>query len=94
MRGFGQIFILLVLLTLSACAAKQTGRDSCSAQLDAAWRELDIAKAEGFSGTVSYSKAVGLLSLAKTQQTIERYPSCIEKAQRARFYIAQSRKGQ
>jgi len=89
------VFWLFVATTvLAACAGKQVGRDSCGAQLDAAWRELDIAKAEGFSGTVSYSKALGLLSLAKGQQTIERYPSCVEKAQRARFYIGQSRKGQ
>jgi hypothetical protein len=94
MRVIGFVSIAMLLVLLPACAGKQAGRDGCSSQLDAAWRELDIAKAEGFSGTVSYSKAVGLLSLAKTQQTIERYPSCIEKAQRARYYIAQSRKGQ
>lgn len=86
--------IMVMMAMLSGCAARQTGRDACGAQLDAAWRELELAKAEGFSGAVSYGKAVGLLSLAKTQQTIERYPSCVEKAQRARFYIAQSRKGQ
>lgn len=84
---------LLSMSTLFACAGKVAGRDSCAAQLDAAWKELDLAKAEGFAGTVSYSKAVGLLSLAKGQQTIERFPGCIEKAKRARFYIAQSRKG-
>jgi hypothetical protein len=41
--------------------------------VDAAWRELDIAKAEGFAGTVSYGKAVGLLTGARTRQTFERY---------------------
>ena len=86
--------LIVMLGLLSACAGKQVGRDGCAAQLDAAWRELDIAKAEGFSGTVSYGKAMGLLSLAKTQQTVEAYTGCMEKAKRARFYIAQSRKGQ
>lgn len=81
-------------LLLTGCAAKQAGRDTCAAQLDAAWNELDIAKAKGFSGTVSYGKAVGLLSLAKTQQTVEGYAGCVDKVKRARFYIAQAYKGQ
>ena len=85
--------LTLAVILLPACAAQPVGRDSCAAQLDAAWRELDIAKAEGFAGTVSYGKAVGLLTGAKTQQTFERYEGCIDKAKRARFYIAESRKG-
>lgn len=88
-----KIFFLIPLL-LTGCSATQGGRVSCASELDSAWQELDLAKAEGFAGTVSYTKAVGLLSLAKGQQTIERYDSCLEKAQRARFYIAQSRQGQ
>ncbi len=85
---------LLPLVLLSACAGHSDGRTACANELDAAWAELDIAKAEGFAGTVSYSKAMGLLSLAKTQQTIERFASCQEKASRARYYISQSRQGQ
>ncbi|ROQ24941.1 hypothetical protein [Gallaecimonas pentaromativorans] len=85
--------VLLLPLLLSACAAHTGGRDECAANLDSAWQELDLAKAEGFAGTVSYTKALGLLSLAKGQQQIERYPSCIEKAKRARFYISESRQG-
>ena len=34
-----------------------------------------------------------LLLDVDTQQTLERYPSCIDKAKRARFYIAESRAG-
>ena len=85
--------LVLAVILLPACAAQSVGRDSCAAHLDAAWRELDIAKAEGFAGTVSYSKALGLLTGAKTQQAFERYEGCIDKAERARFYIAESRRG-
>jgi hypothetical protein len=88
-------FHLLVLAVslLPACAAQSVGRDSCAIHLNAAWRELDMAKTEGFAGTVSYGKALGLITGAKTQQTFERYEGCIDKAERARFYIAESRKG-
>ncbi len=86
--------VTTVSVLLTSCAATQVGRQSCASQLEAAWKELDIAKSEGFAGTVSYSKAVGLLSAAKFQQTIERYDSCINKASRARTYIKESKKGQ
>lgn len=85
--------LVLAVILLSACAAQSVGRDRCATHLNAAWRELDIAKAEGFAGTVSYGKAVGLLTGAKSQQAFERYEGCIDKADRARFYIAESRKG-
>ena len=89
-----RFFLLtLAVILLPACAAEPAGRESCSAQLDAAWHELDLAKAEGFAGTVSYGKAVGLLTAAKTQETFERYEGCLDKAKRARYYIAESRKG-
>jgi len=83
----------LIALLLAGCAGKSAYRDSCANQLDAAWRELDIAKAEGFAGTVSYSKALGLLTGAKTQQQFEGYEGCARKAEKARFYIRESRAG-
>ncbi len=58
-----------------------------------AWKELDLAKAEGFAGTVSYSKALTLLTGAKTQQQFEAYEGCTSKAEKARFYIRESRAG-
>ena len=85
--------LVLAVILLPACAAQSVGRDSCAEHLNAAWRELDIAKAEGFAGTVSYGKALGLLTGAKTQQAFERYEGCIDKADRARFYISESRRG-
>jgi recombinational DNA repair protein RecT len=69
------------------------GRESCAAQLDAAWKDLDLAKAQGFAGTVSYGKALGLLTRAKANQAVEDFRDCEDTASRARVYIAESRKG-
>ena len=68
-------------------------RTACANELDAAWNELSLAKAEGFAGTVSYSKALSLLTGAKTQQQFEGYEGCTHKAEKARFYIRESRAG-
>ena len=87
------LLILVLLCTLNACAGKVAGRDQCASLISSAWKELDFAKAEGFDGTVSYTTAMSLVTAAKTQQLMERFPSCIDKAKRARFYIAESRAG-
>lgn len=83
----------LLAVMLVGCAAKTNYRSSCAQQSDAAWAELDIAKAEGFAGTISYSKALTLLTGAKTQQQFEGYEGCTRKAKKARFYIRESRAG-
>ncbi|MCP1649899.1 hypothetical protein N7414_25300 [Pseudomonas sp. GD04087] len=85
--------IIALLLAVAGCSGKTVNRDSCANELNAAWHELDLAKAEGFAGTVSYSKALGLLTAAKTQQQVEAYDGCSDKASRARFYIKESRAG-
>ncbi|MGX5219589.1 hypothetical protein ACVTMO_13255 [Pseudomonas segetis] len=87
------ICLPLVVALLAGCSGKTVNRDSCANQLDAAWKQLDLAKAEGFAGTVSYSKALSLLTAAKTQQQFEAYEGCSSKAQKARFYIDESRAG-
>lgn len=87
------IALTLLALVISGCAGKTSYRTSCGNHLDAAWRELDIAKAEGFAGTVSYSKALSLLTGAKTQQQFEAFEGCTSKAEKARFYIRESRAG-
>jgi len=81
------------IAVLAGCSAKVVDRDSCASETRAAWQELDLAKAEGFSGTVSYSKALALLSAAKTQQQVEAYRGCVKNAEKARFYIRESRAG-
>lgn len=83
----------LMAVMLVGCAAKTNHRSSCGQELDAAWAELDLAKAEGFAGTVSYSKALTLITGAKTQQQFEAYEGCNRKAKKARFYIRESRAG-
>jgi hypothetical protein len=80
-------------VALAACGTTTQGRDACAARLDAAWQEMDSAKVAGFAGTVSFAKAVGLLTSAKTQQTLENFARCADEAERARFYIGESRKG-
>ena len=69
------------------------GRDACAARLDSAWKDMDVAKVEGFAGTVSFAKAVGLLTSAKTQQALENFERCADEAERARFYIGEARRG-
>ncbi|GLZ88882.1 hypothetical protein Pres01_49330 [Metapseudomonas resinovorans] len=87
------ISVPLIALLLVGCAGNTAHRSSCASELDAAWQELDLAKAEGFSGTVSYSKALSLLTAAKTQQQFEAFEGCTNKAEKARFYIRESRAG-
>jgi uncharacterized lipoprotein YbaY len=66
------ICLTVLALAVTGCAGKTAYRDSCASQLNAAWEEQSIAEAEGFAGTVSYSKAMALLTGAKTQQQFAR----------------------
>ncbi|KAF1053071.1 MAG: hypothetical protein GAK43_01595 [Stenotrophomonas maltophilia] len=84
---------LAFCVALAGCSAKTVNRHSCGDELAAAWHELDLAKAEGFTGTVSYSKALALLTAAKAQQQVEAYDGCLEKTEKARYYIKESRAG-
>lgn len=86
--------IVAITATVSACAGKTQYRSACAQEIDAAWSELSIAKADGFSGTVSYTKALGLITSARTMQTVENFDNCYNHAKDARFYIRESRKGQ
>ena len=88
------IAALTTLATLNGCAGKLDGRTACANSVDAAWNALNIAETEGFSGSVSYSKAASLLTAAKFQQTIERFDSCIDKAQRASAYALAAQRGE
>jgi hypothetical protein len=85
--------VFLLALLVSGCAGQTTGRDRCAQLLDAAWKDLDLAKAQGFAGTVSYGKALGLLTRSKANQSVEDFKECSSTAERAHFYISESRKG-
>ena len=87
--------VALLPWILGACAGNPGGNlaHQCATGLDQAFRELDLAKADGFGGTVDWTKAAGLLAAAKVQYEFEHYPNCIEKVGRARVYIRQSKGG-
>lgn len=86
--------LIVTISALTACAGKTQFRSACDKEVDAAWSELSIAKAEGFSGTVSYTKAFTLITTARAKQTVENFDGCYNSAKDARFYIRESRKGQ
>jgi hypothetical protein len=88
-----QFLAAVLFVALAGCGTTMRGRDACAARLDAAWKAMDVAKVDGFAGTVSFAKAVGLLTSAKTQQTLEHFARCAEDAERASFYIDEARKG-
>jgi hypothetical protein len=81
-------------LMLLSCANQPEFRSSCATESDAAWKELSLAKAKGFGGTVSYAKALSLLTAARTMQVAENFDACYNNAQKAREYISDSYKGQ
>ncbi len=87
-------YLIMMAVTLSACAGKTQFRSACDKEIEAAWSELSIAKADGFSGTVSYTKALSLITAARTMQAVENFDNCYNNAKDARFYIRESRKGQ
>lgn len=93
-KFFISISLLVLALGLSACAGKTQFRSACDKEVEAAWSELSIAKAEGFSGTLSYTKAFSLITAARAKQAVENFDGCYNSAKDARFYILQSRKGE
>ena len=89
------ITVVIATLALTACAGARKGysAEQCRQSVDTAYKELNFAKSEGFAGTVNYTKAASLLTAAKTNQTFESYDACVENAEKARFYISESKKG-
>ena len=87
------LLAIALIAAVTGCATVTKDRQRCADILGVAWKELDLAKAQGFSGTVSYGKAAALLTRAKTNQLVEDFPECVDTAERARFYIAESRAG-
>ncbi|MDH5600599.1 MAG: hypothetical protein OEY78_04760 [Gammaproteobacteria bacterium] len=84
-----------IILSLFLIAGCQTNPESpaarqCQYLLKKANKELDFAKARGFSGTVEYSKAATLLTGASIQYEFGKYPNCINKVKRARNFIKKS----
>ncbi len=87
-------FMTIALVLLLAGCAGQPARPldrECADGLRAAQAELDKAKVDGFGDTVAWTKAASLLSAAKVQQQFEKYPNCVDKVQRARYYLQRIR---
>lgn len=82
-----------LIAAIAACAGPPDNPDlarQCENGLKIAYEELDYAKTKGFSGTVDWMKAGSLLSAAKIQEEFGKYPNCVDKVRRARYYIQQS----
>ena len=93
MGGFAASATSVVLLC--ACAGPPTNPDlarQCEQGLSAAYTEMDYAKTTGFDGSVDWTKAASLLSAARIQKEFGKYPNCVNKVARARYYIQQSQK--
>jgi hypothetical protein len=81
--------------TIAACPGPPRDIElagQCERGLEAAYDELDFAKANGFSGSVAWTQAASLLTAASIQQEFRKYPNCVDKVRRARYYIEQSQK--
>ncbi|MBN4080219.1 hypothetical protein JYT31_01005 [Beggiatoa alba] len=86
------IFVSLSALILTGCSTLQSIQlaNKCNSGLYTANTELNNAKRSGINSRVSWSKAASLLTAAKMQQQFEKYPKCINKVARARYYIGRS----
>ena len=85
------VLILAVLLVSQSAIASQESR--CSKGLETAQKELNVAKVQGFGGSVAFAKAAGLLTGAAVQKQFGKYRNCIVKVQRARRLIKKARQG-
>jgi len=86
-------FCVVIAMLISCAGNPKPYRDRCAVELERAWQELSLAEAEGFAGTISYSKALSLLTAAKTMQAVENFDNCYKHARDARYYINESRQG-
>ena len=84
------ILALLCCCLFAGCAGRPF-TETCPEELSRGWTELDLAKADGVDGTISYAKAVGLLTAAKGMQLAEKHERCYELAKEARAEIKKSR---
>jgi len=82
------------ILLRAGCSQEAGDRglgQACAAGLDAGYRELNRAEADGLSGTVKWSKAASLLAAAKVQEQFEEYQNCVQKVGKARRYLSEIR---
>lgn len=85
-----------VLAAVVGCAGSPGGGRSdlsCKRGIEVAYDALSLARSQGFSGSVAWSKASALLGAAKVQEQLENYADCRDKVEKAQFYIRQSQGG-
>ena len=85
-------FLLTFVFMIAGCETNPASASArqCNHGLKIANQELNIAKVKGFSGTVEYTKAAGLLTGAAVQYEFGKYTNCINKVERARRFIKNS----
>ena len=85
-------FLFLSIFLIAGCETNPSSKlaRQCYEGLKTANKELDLAKVKGFSGTVEYAKAAGLLTGASVQYEFGKYKNCIIKVKRARKFIKNS----
>ena len=91
MKKLSYSFLFTIFL-IAGCETNPASQSAlqCQDGLKLANKELNFAKAKGFSGTVEYTKAAGLLTGASIQYEFGKYPNCINKVKRARRFIKNS----
>ena len=84
--------IFLLMFLIAGCETNPSSKSArqCYEGLKIANKELELAKIKGFSGTVEYAKAAGLLAGASVQYEFGKYKNCIIKVKRARKFIKNS----
>ncbi len=96
MKNSARIAAIVVIVgSLAACPGPPKNlelAEQCESGLEAAYDELNFAEAKGFSGSVDWTKAASLLSAASIQKEFGKYPNCVDKVRRARYYIEHSQK--
>ena len=86
------LFLFMSLFVIAGCETNPSSQSArqCYQGLKTANKELNLAKVKGFSGTVEYTKAAGLLTGAAVQYEFGKYSNCIIKVKRARKFIRNS----
>jgi len=87
--------ILLTLpLALSGCSGDSADvglGPACADGLEAGYRELNQAEADGLSSSVKWTRAGSLLGAAKIQEQFGEYQNCVIKVREARALLREMR---
>ena len=88
------VLIVSTILFVVACSGRigSPAGQECAEGLRIANQELEDAKVKGFSASIQWIKAAGLLTDASVHQQLEKFESCADKVRRARIYIIEAGK--